>query len=670
MAKEPLGNVLHYLRQIASAPASQELTDKELLESFAAGRDETAFALLMQRHGALVWGVCQRVLRQDQDAEDAFQATFFVLARKAGRIRWQADVGNWLYAVALRTALKAKGGATRRNRGERQLQDMPAPEPNCDSAWLDLRPVLDEELNRLPLKYRAPVVLHYFEGKTYAQAAQALGCPAGTVSTLLAQARHLLRGRLARRGLALTSGLLATILSENAASAMAPAALMDSTLKAAALFAAGQAVTASLISAKAATLTEGVLKAMFLTKLKIGAALVLALGALGASAGVMGYRLLPTVEAEGPLSNKPDVQVADADPPKPDKPKQEIERLRQENEALRQELQAVKIQLNSLHERSLKTRAAEDKEAQPVTFQGKTADYWLLMLKDRDPGFRVKAINALGAIGVEDKRVIPALIKSLKDKAQDVAYAAASALGNIGKEAVPSLLELLKGKDKVLRKWAAVSLSNMGPEAKEAVPVLIESLEDEDENVRVWAAGALGRMAPESKSAIPALIKLLKKGGQAQRELPVEQFRTPTVDALSRFHEAAVPALSEALKDRDDNVRAAAAETLALIGSAGKGAIPNLISALRDKEQQVRQNATSALVRIGAEAVPALVEALKDKDPAIRAGSAQALGEMGSTVAASAVPALVKAMGDEDKRVREAAAQAYKHFPAQGQTDP
>ncbi len=195
MAKEPLGTVLHYIRQMASAPANQELTDKELLESFVACRDEGAFGALVQRHGALVWGVCRRVLRQDQDAEDAFQATFLVLARKAGRVRWQADVGNWLYAVAMRTAIKAKSGASRRCGREGPLQDMPATEMNAESAWLEIKPILDEELNRLPLKYRAPVVLHYFEGKTYAQAAQALGWPAGTVSTRLAQARHLLRGR-------------------------------------------------------------------------------------------------------------------------------------------------------------------------------------------------------------------------------------------------------------------------------------------------------------------------------------------------------------------------------------------------------------------------------------------------------------------------------------------
>jgi len=660
MAKEPLGSVLHYIRQIVGTPASQELTDQELLESFAACRDEAAFAILVQRHGPLVWGVCRRVLHQVQDAEDAFQATFLVLARKAGRIRWQADVANWLYAVALRTALKAKSETNRRCRPEGQLLDTPATEANGDSAWLEIRPVLDEELNRLPLKYRAPVVLHYFEGKTYAQAARALGWPAGTVSSRLAQARHLLRGRLARRGISLSTILLATGLSENAAPAMAPAALMDTTVKAATLLAAGQAGT--VISTKVVTLTNGVLKTMFLTKLKIGVVVVLALGALGAGAGVMGYRLQPTVEAKGPTNGHPGGQGADADQPQPDKLEQQIDRLRQENGDLRRELRALRDMLTEL----VPNVASKEGENGRALFQGKTADHWLKMLKDRDPQYRKKAIEALGAIGAEDKRVIPALVESLKDKVALVQNAAAEALAFIGKDAVPTLLELLKGNNRESRKWAAVALSSIGAEAKDAIPALIESLEDKDPNLRNWAAAALGSMAPESKSAIPALIKSL-----AKEDLGSTQGRgSSTIEALSRFGPAAVPALNEALKNPNVKIRASAAGSLTLIGTAAKGAISGLILALRDKHPLVRQNAGSALVRVGAEAVPALVEALKDNDPVTRAAAAEILGQMGPPTASSAVPALTKAMGDENEHVRKAASQAYKKFSTQGQADP
>src|SRR5438128_4434454 len=436
MAKESLGNVLDYIRQIAGGPGSQELTDQELLHGFAVDRDEAAFAVLVQRHGSLVWGVCRRVLHQIQDAEDAFQATSLVLARKAGRIRWPADVSNWLYAVAWRVALKAKSNANRRQRQAEEFQDMPAPEANGDSAWLEIRPVLDEELNRLPLKYRAPVVLHYLQGKTYAQAAQTLGWPAGTVSTRLAQARNLLRRRLARRGIGLTTSLLTVALARNAATATAPP-LLDATVKAAMLLAAGHA--GAVISTKVLTLTQGVMKAMFLAKLKTSAVVLLALGVLGVGAGFVGYRMLPDVEAKGPANGKSLTLAQDVEPLKEDKPKQEIDRLRQENEELRKELRALRDKVTAL-----KLNLPREQPRQQVTFQGKPVDYWLDMFKDRDPEYRRKAINALGAIGAEDNRVIPALIGALKDRNANFNSDAAMALGYVGKEAVPALLELLK----------------------------------------------------------------------------------------------------------------------------------------------------------------------------------------------------------------------------------
>jgi HEAT repeat protein len=295
-----------------------------------------------------------------------------------------------------------------------------------------------------------------------------------------------------------------------------------------------------------------------------------------------------------------------------------------------------------------------------VLYQGKPADYWLQMLKDRDPGYREKAIVALGAIGADDERVIPALVESFKDKNPGVQNAAAQALSSTGKEAVPRLLESLKGKNSLLRKWAAVSLSSIGPEAKDAVPALIECLEDEDRNLRSWAASALGHMAPESKAAIPALIKSFEK-----EDFGATRGQTgSSVDALSRFGPMAVPALNEALKDPNVKIRASAAGTLAMIGTPAKEATSNLIAALKDKDEWVRQNAGMALVRIGAAAVPALAEALKDKVPAVRVAAVQLLGQMGPEEASSAASALVKAMGDEDKGVREAAAQAYKNLPA------
>src|SRR5262249_26887681 len=152
----------------------------QLLERFAQRRDEGAFAALVERHGPLVLGVCRRILRHEQDAEDAFQATFYVLARRAGGFGWRDSVANWLYEVALRVSHKARSGAPRRRRHERQtaLADQAA---TAQDAWHELKPLLDEELARLPRQLREPLVLCYLEGKTRDEAAQELGWSLGTV---------------------------------------------------------------------------------------------------------------------------------------------------------------------------------------------------------------------------------------------------------------------------------------------------------------------------------------------------------------------------------------------------------------------------------------------------------------------------------------------------------
>ena len=188
---------------------AQHSTDRELLQCFVAARDERAFAALVLRHGACVLGVSRRVLGNDHDAEDVFQATFLTLARKAAVIAWQESVGHWLRAVALRLALQARGAAERRRgrEGPGPGDELPEPcdpqgDPLVEVARRELRLVIDEELRRLPEKYRVPVVLCYLEGKTNEQAAGEMGWPTGSMSRRLARARALLHERLARRGLA------------------------------------------------------------------------------------------------------------------------------------------------------------------------------------------------------------------------------------------------------------------------------------------------------------------------------------------------------------------------------------------------------------------------------------------------------------------------------------
>jgi RNA polymerase sigma factor (sigma-70 family) len=297
MANSQLNGVLRHLRRAALPHNGSPLTDGQLLERFLATREEAAFEALLRRHGPMVLGVCRRVLRSLHDAEDAFQATFIVLVCKASSVAARESVGNWLYGVAYRTAQKALASAARRRAKE---QHMARPEAlhQTDDRWGELRPLIDEELSRLPDKYREPVVLCDLQGLTRKEAARRLGCPEGTVSGRLARARELLAKRLARHGVALSGGAVALALAQGAASACVPAPLIGSTVRAATLVAAGHAVAGAL-SGPAAALTEGVLKTMCVSKVKLTLAVVAAAGLLVASWGVYHARAADPANPNG-----------------------------------------------------------------------------------------------------------------------------------------------------------------------------------------------------------------------------------------------------------------------------------------------------------------------------------------------------------------------------------
>jgi RNA polymerase sigma factor (sigma-70 family) len=288
MVSGQLHTVLRQLRQLTSRQEAGGLTDAQLLERFAARRDQAAFEVLVWRHGPMVLGVCRRVLRHAHDAEDAFQATFLTLVRKGGSISKRAALPGWLYKVAHRIALRARAGAARRARREQSAFEFPAADP-AGPADSDLRPVLDEEVRRLPEKYRLPVVLCYLAGKTTAEAARQLGCPKGTVLSRLAWARQRLKSRLTRRGLTLTGGA-AAVLSEGGGLTAVERPLVEATVKAGLRLAAGEAVPAGMGSGQAVILMEGVLRAMFMDKMKTALAVVLALAVIGAGVGLWTYR--------------------------------------------------------------------------------------------------------------------------------------------------------------------------------------------------------------------------------------------------------------------------------------------------------------------------------------------------------------------------------------------
>src|SRR5262245_13626161 len=312
MPTRQMNKIVQQLYRAAGVWDGAEFTDGQLLERFVSCREEAALAALVRRHGSMVWGVCCRVLADYHDAEDAFQATFLVLVRRASSIASPELLANWLYGVAHQTATKARATVARRRTRERQVTDMPEPAAAEQGLWTDLRPLLDEELSRLPDTHRTVLVLCDLEGKTRAEAARSLGLPEGTVGSRLARARAMLAKRLARRGVVLSGGALATVLSQNAASAGVPVAVVSNTIRAASATAAGQGV-AGPVSVGAAALADGVLKAMMLTKLKAVVAVTLVLGLLAAgatafssgSASTRGNQP-PAVEAPMPAPQKPD----------------------------------------------------------------------------------------------------------------------------------------------------------------------------------------------------------------------------------------------------------------------------------------------------------------------------------------------------------------------------
>jgi RNA polymerase sigma factor (sigma-70 family) len=285
MAHAQLNRVLRHLEDLREAKALAEAPDADLLARFTAQREEAAFTALVRRHGPMVLSVCRRVLRREADAEDAFQATFLVLARKASTIRKSASVGSWLHGVARRLAVRAKSQQTRRRDHEQHSADRQPTSPDVEAAWHEVQTALDAALAELPEKYRSALVLCYLEGKSHAQAAQLMGCPVATIRTRVARGRTRLRGRLIRRGLTLSIAGLAALLLASAAPAAAPAALVEDTVNAASAFAAGQPA-AALCTRQVAGLVERGLRMMLFRKIKTAMALVLAVGVATAACGL------------------------------------------------------------------------------------------------------------------------------------------------------------------------------------------------------------------------------------------------------------------------------------------------------------------------------------------------------------------------------------------------
>lgn len=377
MPSGSMSAVILHLRKAICGQGEAGLTDAQLLERFIEHRDEVAFAALVARHGSMVMGVCLRVSRDHQDAEDAFQATFLVLARRAASISSRELLANWLYGVAHKTSLKARASSAKRRAKEIQVTEMPDSAAADRENWNESIPtLLDQELNRLPEKYRIPIILCDLEGKTRKEAAQQLGCPEGSLSSRLSRARAMLAKRLVRHGLAVSSGPLVAVLSEQAASAGVPSSVASATIKAATLSAAKQA-TEGIVSANVASLVQGVLRTMVLSKLKIGTAwLLVGLIAFGACSLI--YR---TAMAQPATLQRNDATPAASPPKKTAKEDpQPDDAIAKDLDALQGRWSVVSMTFDLEHQ-----PPAEVVQAVVVVFRGRSMTY--------DPGLSIDATD-------------------------------------------------------------------------------------------------------------------------------------------------------------------------------------------------------------------------------------------------------------------------------------
>jgi RNA polymerase sigma factor (sigma-70 family) len=482
-----MNDVIGHLRRVALRGDGGP-TDSQLLECFLARRDEAAFAALVRRHGPMVLAVCRRVLGNHHDAEDAFQATFLVLARKGAALRARELVGNWLHGVAYRTALRAKAMTARRQAHERQARELARPRAPADDGWQELLPLLDQELDRLPERYRVAVVLCDLEGVTRREAARQLGVPEGTLSGRLTRARRLLARRLARYGLAPSGGALAAVLSERTASAGVTSALAATTTEAAVLGVGGWALTAGAVPARVVALAEGVVKTMLLTRLKAFVAVAFVL-LVGAGAVGLTYR---TGAAEPEQARAGDAQRTLAD--ELEALRLEVQALRKSVEANRERVKALEGEVASLRGRSAPGAAGLKEELERAMRLRKLAEEKALKDLAVSPRGAAEAAAALGKL-VDEKA-----LKDLATRMQKEANQAADPLAEA--EAPSAAAEAATALGKLVNEKALKDLATrMQKEANQAADPLAE------------AEAALKKLRgqPDDKQATDALERALKR---------------------------------------------------------------------------------------------------------------------------------------------------------------
>jgi RNA polymerase sigma factor (sigma-70 family) len=606
MSDSQLGTVIRHVRRIASTQESVEASDRDLLQAFAVRRDEAAFAVLVRRHGPMVHGVCRHVLGNVHEAEDAFQAAFVVLARKASALRRPEALASWLHGVAFRIARNARRAAGRRQAREAQAGSRTPANPAWEAAWREVQAVLDDEVERLPEKYREVFVLCCLEGQGRAEAAGVLRLKEGTVASRLAQARLRLQRRLAARGIALSAVLGATAVWSPASTAAVPAALVAATT-ALVQQAAGH-LADSAIAVPVAALVRGMLRGMLLTRLKHISAVLLVLGVLGA--GVAAGRIIHGTQ---PAEARAASQVS---PP-------------QTNGA-----QTVPPGLVTQGPQPSAGDGPVRRKGKPAA-QDKPLSAWIEALKSPDRDTRIQAAEAIGRFGPAGKPAVPALCQALADKEIEVQLAVAAALWQVDRAAFTEVLT--DKKDSAKGRWAAtLALLRIGTGTKELVPVVLKMAADAQDDDRPHALWALPAIGADAADAVPVLRKALQdQSSQYARMLAAQ--------ALSQYGPQAkevLPALYQALTDADSQVRVDAAGAVWQVEQKSDKAMPVLMKALQEVNQgAARQRAIHYLGKMGPqarEAFPALLALWKDNAAGDRQAIAKALKAIDAKAAAAA----------------------------------
>lgn len=633
MAKRQLDTILCFLRHLGTARTQAELTDGQLLGCFVTHQDEAAFEALVQRHGGLVLGVCRRVLHQEQDAEDAFQATFLVLARKAASIGKRGSLACWLHGVAQRTALNARKSLLRRRKHQPLEECRRCESPAAVAEWNDLQALLDEEVRQLPERCRAPFVLCCLEGMSKREAAEHLGWKEGTVSSRLARARAMLQRRLMRRGIT-PAALTGAASCEDEPAGVVPVVLAHSTVQAAALFANGQAILP--VSAQVIALAEGVLKAMLLTRLKL-VTLLLMLTTMALCYGVLaGER--PDGKGEGgksPAADKGQGREKDV---------KDMSHVR-----LRLSLDKDQYEVGEPIVLTIElTNTGKSPVAVPTSSEvtGRHDGYSFDVRNDRDevikdPGNEfITLLHSIGSTNslqpgdscnrelLFNYRIPPLrpgkyTVKGrFQPRGEGQAESPAKAFRIVETPAarledrVSRLVKQLQGGADSIR--VAPLLGFTG--STKALEPLLNLLYSEADGVQVSAAQAL--LYLNRDSIRKGLLDSLKSRGPRSRLVYL------IVVTLQAKPAEVIPLLLPWLEDRDGQTRCAAVEGLAL---ANRAKAPELFGRLEvrlaDSLPRVRQSAASAIgVYQDAEALQALKTAVRDMDPGVSEQATIAVG--------------------------------------------